>query len=117
VRLQVDASQLRALASTLAGDARELQAATVSTPGASEFGYQRLADAAQQFEATANTGVDRVAHAAGALADWMLLAADVAQADDDALASEFRAHEGAPAATRNAGASGAADAASAGGHP
>lgn len=89
VRLQVDASQLRQLAAVLTEDARELQPATVPVPEASEVGHRRLADALHDFAATADTGVESVAHAAQALADWMRLAADIALADDAAIAAQF----------------------------
>jgi hypothetical protein len=74
-----------------------------------------------QVNGTQLTGLSaRLADAARSLSDWMRLAAEVARADDEALAAEFRASEvtgssvvnesnaANPAApTRNRGAAGA----------
>ncbi len=113
MRLQVDGSQLTGLSAQLADDARSLDGAQVPKLDAAEVGHPRLADAAGSFEGAADTGVARLAGAAQALADWMLLAAEVAEADDKALAAEFRANGASPsAAIRNPGAEAAS-----GSHP
>ena len=91
MRLQVNGTQLTGLSALLADDARALDAAKVPRSDAAEFGHHRLADAVERFEATAELGVVRLAEAAHSLSDWMRLAAEVARADDEALAAEFRA--------------------------
>ena len=91
MRLQVNGTQLTGLSALLADDARALDAAKVPRSDAAEFGHHRLADAVERFEATAELGVARLADAAHSLSDWMRLAAEVARADDEALAAEFRA--------------------------
>lgn len=93
MRLQVNGTQLTGLSALLADDARALDAAKVPRCDAAEFGHRRLADAVELFDATAELGVARLADATKSLSDWMRLAAEVARADDEALAAEFRASE------------------------
>ncbi len=116
MRLQVNGTQLMGLSALLGDDASGLDAAKVPKIEPVELGHHRLADAVERFEAIADLGVARLADAAKSLSDWMRLAAEVAEADDEALAAEFRAsgvNAASPAApTRNPGA-----AAAGGAHP
>ncbi len=105
MRLQVNGTQLTGLSALLADDARALDAVKVPGSDAAEFGHHRLADAVERFEATAELGVARLANSAQSLSDWMRLAAEVARADDEALAAEFRA-SGVTGATGASGATG-----------
>ncbi len=66
-----------------------------------------MADALAHFESTAELGVAQLAKATRALSDWMLLAAEVAEADDATLAAEYRAQGHTPTPTQNRGAAAA----------
>jgi hypothetical protein len=109
VRLEVNASQLTGFSDLVADDARALEAVTVPALDPADVGHRGLAVAMQDFEAIADAGAAQVLKAGQALSDWMSLAAEVAKADDDALAAEFRASGGKAAPpTRNRGAEAAA---------
>jgi hypothetical protein len=104
VRTQVNSNQLTGLSALLADDARALDEVTVPRPEPDEVGDPRLAEALDHFQDCAGIGIANLAQAATALAQWMLLAAEVAEADDAAFVTQFHAQHVSVAPTRNPGA-------------